>query len=71
MSEKKNAFQEAGLVKEGGFGYYTKDNYDENGNKIGGTIVIRLVDANDNVHEIQTKIEDGMMKAMVNVPSLQ
>ena len=71
LSEKKNAFQEAGLVKEGGFGYYTKDNYDENGNKIGGTIVIRLVDANDNVHEIQTKIEDGMMKAMVNVPSLQ
>lgn len=71
LSEKKNAFQEAGMVKEGGFGYYTKDKYDEQGNKIGGTIVIRLVDANNNYHDIQTNIEDGMMKAMVNVPSLQ
>ena len=59
------------MVKEGGFGYYTKDKYDEQGNKIGGTIVIRLIDANDNVHEIQTNIEDGMLKAMANVPSLQ
>lgn len=71
LSEKKNAFQESGMVKEGGFGYYTKDKYDEQGNKIGGTIVIRLVDANNNYHDIQTNIEDGMMKAMVNVPSLQ
>lgn len=66
LSEKKNAFQEAGMVKEGGFGYYVKDKLDEQGNKIGGTIVIRLVDANDKTHEIQTNIEDGMLKAVAN-----
>ena len=72
LSEENNILQEAGLMKkEGGFGYYTTPKYDGQGNKIGGTIVIRLIDANDNVHEIQTNIEDGMLKAMANVPSLQ
>ena len=72
LSEKNNILQEAGLMKkEGGFGYYTTPKYDEQGNKIGGTITIQIIDANNNYHNIPTTIEDGMLKAMVNVPSLQ
>lgn len=72
LSEKNNILQEAGMMKkEGGFGYYTTPKYDEQGNKIGGTITIQIIDANNNYHNIPTTIEDGMLKAMVNVPSLQ
>ena len=72
LSEKNNILQEAGMMKkEGGFGYYTTPKYDEKGNKIGGTITIQIIDANNNYHNIPTTIEDGMLKAMVNVPSLQ
>ena len=72
LSEKNNILQEAGLMKkESGFGYYTTPKYDEQGNKIGGTITIQIIDANNNYHNIPTTIEDGMLKAMVNVPSLQ
>ena len=70
LSEENNILQEAGLmIKEGGFGYYTTPKYDEQGNKIGGTITIQIIDANNNYHNIPTTIEDGMLKAMVNVPS--
>ena len=70
LSEENNILQEAGLMKkEGGFGYYTTPKYDEQGNKIGGTITIQIIDANNNYHNIPTTIEDGMLKAMVNVPS--
>lgn len=69
LSEENNILQEAGLMKkEGGFGYYTTPKYDEQGNKIGGTITIQIIDANNNYHNIPTTIEDGMLKAMVNVP---
>lgn len=72
LSEKNNILQEAGLMeKEGGFGYYTTPKYDEKGNKIGGTITIRIVDSNNNIHDYPTEFENGMLKAMVNVPSLQ
>ena len=72
LSEENNILQEAGMMKkEGGFGYYTTPKYDEKGNKIGGTITIQIIDANNNYHNIPTTIEDGMLKAMVNVPSLQ
>jgi hypothetical protein len=71
LSENHNALQEGGLMKEGGFGYYTVPKYDEKGNKIGGTITIKILDANNNIHEMPTPIEDGMLKAMVNVPTIQ
>ena len=72
LSEENNILQEAGMMKkEGGFGYYTTPKYDEKGNKIGGTITIQIIDKNNNYHNIPTTIEDGMLKAMVNVPSLQ
>ena len=71
LSEKNNAFQEAGMMKEGGLSYYTQDKYDEHGNKISGTITIRVIDANEKAHEIQTELEDGVIKTFVNIPSLQ
>ena len=72
LSEKNNILQEAGLMKkEGGFGYYTTPKYDEQGNKIGGTITIQIIDANNNYHNIPTTIEDGMLKAVANVPTIQ
>lgn len=72
LSEKNNILQEAGLMKkEGGFGYYTTPKYDEQGNKIGGTITIKIVDTNNNIHDYPTPIEDGMLKAMANIPTIQ
>lgn len=71
LSEKNNAFKEAGMMKEGGLGYYVEDKFDEKGNKIGGTITIRVIDTNDKAHDIQTELEDGVIKTFVNIPSLQ
>ena len=72
LSEKNNILQEAGLMKkEDGFGYYTTPKYDDQGNKIGGTITIRIVDANNNIHDYPTEFENGMLKAVANVPSSQ
>ena len=72
LSEKNNILQEAGLMKkEGGFGYYTTPKYDEQGNKIGGTITIQIIDANNDYHNIPTTIENGMLKAMANTPTIQ
>ena len=59
------------MMKEGGLSYYTEPKYDEKGNKIGGTITIRVIDANDKAHDIQTELEDGVIKTFVNIPSLQ
>ena len=72
LSEENNILQEAGLMKkEGGFGYYTTPKYDEKGNKIGGTITIRIVDTNNKIHDYPTEFEDGMLKAVANVQSSQ
>lgn len=72
LSEKNNILQEAGLMKkEGGFGYYTTPKYDEQGNKIGGTITIRIVDTNNDNHDYPTEFEKGMLKAVANVPTIQ
>ena len=72
LSEENNILQEAGLMKkEGGFGYYTEPKYDEQGNKIGGTITIRIVDTNNKIHDYPTEFENGMLKAVANVQSSQ
>ena len=71
LSEKNNILQEAGLMEKGGFGYYTTPKYDEQGNKIGGTITIRIVDTNNNIHDYPTEFENGMLKAVANVQSSQ
>ena len=71
LSEKNNILQEAGLMKKEGFGYYTTPKYDEQGNKIGGTITIRIVDTNNKIHEYPTEFENGMLKAVANVQSSQ
>ena len=71
LSEKNNAFQEAGMMKEGGVGYYTKDEYDAQGNKISGTVVIRLEKTDGTYQDIPTIIEDGVIKSVANTPSLQ
>jgi hypothetical protein len=71
LSEKNNAFQEAGMMKEGGLSYYTQDRFDEQGNKISGTVVIRLEGTDGTYRDIPTVIEDGVMKAFANTSSLQ
>ena len=71
LSEKNNILQQAGLMKkEGGFGYYTTPKYDEQGNKIGGTITLRIVDANNKNHDYPTEFENGMLKAVANVQAI-
>ena len=71
LSEENNFLQKAGIMKENGFGYYTQDKYDEKGNKISGTVVLRI-QLNDNTYrDIPTTFEEGMVNAIVNVPSLQ
>lgn len=71
LSERNNAFQEAGMMKEGGLSYYTQDNYDEQGNKLSGTVIIRLEGTDGSYRNIPTVIEDGVMKAFANTSSLQ
>lgn len=68
LSEKNNFLQEQGIMKENGFSYYTEDEYDKQGNKISGTVVLRLqLTDNTNVN-IPTTFEEGMVNAIVNVP---
>lgn len=68
LSEENNLLHESGIMKEGGFGYYTKDEVDAQGNKISGTVVLRL-QLNDNTYrDIPTKFEEGVVNAIVNVP---
>lgn len=69
LSEDKNLLHEAGIMKEGGFGYYTKDEYDAQGNKISGTVVLRLELSDGTYRDIPTVIEDGMIKAIANTPT--
>lgn len=71
LSEENNILQEAGLMKKGSFGYYTTPKYDEQGNKIGGTITIRIVDTNNKIHDYPTEFENGMLKAIANTPTIQ
>lgn len=71
LSEDKNLLHESGIMKEGGFGYYTKDEYDAQGNKISGTVVLRLELSDGTYRDIPTVIEDGMMKAIANTPTIQ
>lgn len=71
LSEDKNLLHESGIMKEGGFGYYTKDEYDAQGNKISGTVVLRLELTDGTYRDIPTVIEDGMMKAIANTPTIQ
>lgn len=69
LSEDKNLLHEAGIMKEGGFGYYTKDEYDSQGNKISGTVVLRLELSDGTYRDVPTIIEDGMIKAIANTPT--
>ena len=69
LSEENNFLQKQGLMKENGFSYYTNDEYDKQGNKISGTVVLRL-QLTDNTHiDIPTTFEEGMVNAIVNVPT--
>lgn len=71
LSEENNFLKEAGIMGEGGLGYYTKDQYDAQGNKISGTVVLRLELSDGTYRDIPTIIEDGMMKAIANTPTIQ
>ena len=71
LNEEYNFLEEAGIMKKGGFGYYTNDEYDKQGNKISGTVVLRLQLTDNTYRDIPTTFEEGMVNAIVNVPSLQ
>ena len=71
LSEKNNFLQEQGIMKENGFSYYINDEYDKQGNKISGTVVLRLQLTDNTYRDIPTTFEEGMVNAIVNVPSLQ
>ena len=71
LSEDKNLLHESGIMKEGGFGYYTKDEYDAQGNKISGTVVLRIEMTDGTYKDIPTVIEDGMIKTIANTPTIQ
>ena len=71
LSEKNNLWQEAGMMKEGGLSYYTQDRYDESGNKISGTITLRLEMTDGSYKDIPTVIEEGVIKSIANTPSVQ
>ena len=68
LSEENNFLQKAGIMKENGFGYYTQDKYDEKGNKISGTVVLRLQLTDNTYRDIPTTFEEGMVNTIVNVP---
>lgn len=71
LSEENNFLQNAGIMKENGFSYYTNDEYDKQGNKISGTVVLRLQLTDGTYRDIPTTFEEGMVNAIVDVPSLQ
>lgn len=68
LLEQNNLLNAAGLVKEGGVSYYTKDEYDKQGNKISGTVVFKLELSDGTTREIPTIVEDGVLKAIANQP---
>ena len=69
LSEENNFLQKQGLMKENGFSYYTNDEYDKQGNKISGTVVLRLQLTDGTYRDIPTTFEEGMVNAIVNVPT--
>lgn len=71
LSEENNFLQKQGIMKENGFSYYTNDEYDKQGNKISGTVVLRLQLTDGTYRDIPTTFEEGMVNAIVDVPSLQ
>lgn len=71
LSEENNFLQNAGIMKENGLSYYINDEYDKQGNKISGTVVLRLQLTDNTYRDIPTTFEEGMVNAIVNVPSLQ
>lgn len=68
LSEAKNFLHESGIMKEDGFGYYIKDEYDKQGNKISGTVVLRLQLTDNTYRDFPTTFEEGMVNAIVDVP---
>lgn len=71
LSEDNNFLQNAGIMKENGLSYYIKDEHDKQGNKISGTVVLRLQLTDNTYRDIPTTFEEGMVNAIVDVPSLQ
>lgn len=71
LLEDKTFLNEAGLMNEGGVSYYTKDEYDKQGNKISGTVVFKLDLSDGTTREIPTIIEDGVLKAVANTTTVQ
>lgn len=64
LAEKNNVLQEAGMMKEGGFSYYTPTG--ENGNQLSGKITIELKKTDGTSSNIPTIIEDGVINAVAN-----
>ena len=69
LSEKNNLWNEAGMMKEGGLSYYIPT--DEKGNKISGTITLRLEMTDGSYRDIPTQIEEGVIKSITNQPVIQ
>lgn len=68
LSEENNFLQKQGIMKENGFSYYVEDEFDKQGNKISGTVTLRI-QLTDNTHrDIPTTFEEGMVNAIVDVP---
>ena len=70
LGEKNNFLQKQGIMEENGLSYYTNDEYDKQGNKISGTVVLRLQLTDGTYRDIPTTFEEGMVNAIVDVPSL-
>lgn len=68
LSEKNNFLQEQGIMKENGLSYYIKDEYDKQGNKISGTVVLRIQLTDGTHRDLPTTFEEGMVNAIVDVP---
>lgn len=68
LSEENNFLQKAGIMKENGLSYYIKDEYDKQGNKISGTVVLQIQLTDGTHRDIPTTFEEGMVNTIVNVP---
>ena len=69
LSEENNVLQESKIMKEGGLSYFVPT--DEKGNKISGTVTLRLELSDGTFREIPTLIEEGVIKSMANQPVIQ
>ena len=69
LSEENNVLQESKIMKEGGLSYFVPT--DEKGNKISGTVTLRLELSDGTFREIPTLIEEGVIKSMANQPAIQ